>query len=80
VGTYVRVLSCQALNDAASQEPSSVGAYPMLKAPRRGSQELGYVLSPEMRWVGLTGSEILSVHVYRGGVSVGVDYAGFNSF
>jgi hypothetical protein len=27
-----------------------------------------------MRWVGLTGDEILSAHVYRGGVSVVVDY------
>jgi hypothetical protein len=45
VGACGRVLSCQAFNATTSQEPVSVDAYPMLKAPRSGSQEPGYVLS-----------------------------------
>jgi hypothetical protein len=45
VGAYGRVLSCQALNITASGELGSTGAYPMLKAPRHGSWELGYALS-----------------------------------
>jgi hypothetical protein len=45
VGAYARVLSCQAFNVTASQEPGSIGADPMLKAPRRGSQEPVYALS-----------------------------------
>jgi hypothetical protein len=40
----------------------------------RGSQEPEYVLSGEMRWARLTGGEILYDHVYRGRVSVDVNY------
>jgi hypothetical protein len=64
VGAFGRVMSCQALNVAASREPSSIGAYPMLKAPGLGFREPGYVL----RQAGPTGGEILPAHVYRGGV------------
>jgi hypothetical protein len=46
----------------------------MLKPPGRGSRSLGTSRDEEMRRAGLTGDEILSAHVYRGGVSVVVDY------
>jgi hypothetical protein len=45
MGICGHVLLCQAFNVAASQEPGSVDAYPMLKAPGRGSRETRYVLS-----------------------------------
>jgi hypothetical protein len=45
VGTCDHVLSCQALNAAIYRGPGSGGAYPVLKAPGRGCEESGHVLS-----------------------------------
>jgi hypothetical protein len=62
-GTCGHVLSCQALNVAASQGPGSSGTYPILNGPRRvpsrASQREG------MRLTGLIGDEILTTHGYR---------------
>jgi hypothetical protein len=44
-GACGHVLLGHVFNSATSQEPVSVGAYPMPKTPRRGSREPGYVLS-----------------------------------
>jgi hypothetical protein len=54
----------------------------MLIAPRRGSQETGYVFGrgDEAGWAGLAGGEILSTHVHRSKISADMDYDGFSSF
>jgi hypothetical protein len=73
VSACCRVFLCQTLNVDASLGPGSVGAYPILKAPGCGFRESGYVLSrgDEVGWA----DRHHVCHVYRGGVSAGVDYA-----
>jgi hypothetical protein len=68
VGTCDHVLSCQALNAAIYRGPGSGGAYPVLKAPGRGCEESGHVLSwggGGMRQTGLIGGKILPAHGYQ---------------
>jgi hypothetical protein len=45
VGACCHVLKWQALNVVASQGAGSIGDYPILKAPRCGSWEPGYILN-----------------------------------
>jgi hypothetical protein len=60
MGACGHVLSCQTLNIAASCGFGSSGAYSVLKAPRHGYREPGYVLSRGVET--LTDGKILSTH------------------
>jgi hypothetical protein len=80
VGACGHVLSCQAVNAAASRDPGVGKAYPILKTPEWSDGMSGLVSGRGGRRAERTGGEILPAHDYRNGKTMAWNIPKFSSF